>query len=353
MRERKLLCIGWLPILGISLALLALTLAFEWRDIERKVKTSASQALASDEFSWAAVETYNNGRDVVITGAAPNKRVIDEAENAAHAAYGVRTATHNGEPLAPPPPAPPAPALQAAEMTVTVAGDKVELRGTLASQADLNTVLSVAKQTFGEDNVVSHLTVGENIKKLASVNYVKALSAARGGLAPINAHLRGNTLSLSGTATDDETRTAIENAVASTFDGNVVNRMDLPAAVGRDICADLVTELLTDRKINFSSGSATISTTSHLLLDHITATAKRCPNAQFQVEGHTDSVGSRDFNIKLSEKRARSVIDYLTSKGLDPSRFSAKGYGPNQPIADNSVAEGRAENRRIEFKLSN
>jgi len=88
-------------------------------------------------------------------------------------------------------------------------------------------------------------------------------------------------------------------------------------------------------------------------LDSIAEAAKRCPDANFEVAGHTDSAGSLELNLRLSEARAQAVTDYLIKLGLDSSQFSSKGYGPNQPIADNSTKEGRAQNRRIEFTLSN
>jgi len=71
------------------------------------------------------------------------------------------------------------------------------------------------------------------------------------------------------------------------------------------------------------------------------------PFATALVEGHTDSVGSDAYNMKLSDRRAKSVFDYLTSRGVDPSRLSSVGKGETMPIADNSTAEGRQQNRRV------
>ena len=68
-----------------------------------------------------------------------------------------------------------------------------------------------------------------------------------------------------------------------------------------------------------------------------------------EVQGHTDGAGLADQNRKLSQKRAEAVVKYLATKGVDPARLSAKGYGPDKPIADNKTAVGRAKNRRVEF----
>ncbi len=71
------------------------------------------------------------------------------------------------------------------------------------------------------------------------------------------------------------------------------------------------------------------------------------PFATALIEGHTDSVGSEAYNLALSDRRAKSVFDYLTSRGVDPARLSSVGKGESMPIADNSTAEGRQQNRRV------
>jgi outer membrane protein OmpA-like peptidoglycan-associated protein len=70
------------------------------------------------------------------------------------------------------------------------------------------------------------------------------------------------------------------------------------------------------------------------------------------VEGHTDSQGSDDLNLKLSEDRAAAVRDYLVSRGVAADRLSAVGVGEKRPIADNTSAEGRANNRRVEIVIA-
>jgi OmpA-OmpF porin, OOP family len=75
------------------------------------------------------------------------------------------------------------------------------------------------------------------------------------------------------------------------------------------------------------------------------------PNVRVEISGHTDNSGSATYNKQLSEKRAQSVYDYLVRNGLDQKRLTTKGYGPDQPIADNATEEGRQRNRRIEFKI--
>jgi outer membrane protein OmpA-like peptidoglycan-associated protein len=72
---------------------------------------------------------------------------------------------------------------------------------------------------------------------------------------------------------------------------------------------------------------------------------------KIEISGHTDKTGSEPVNFKLSEARAKTVVDYLVQKGVDQARMEFKGYGSLQPIADNATAQGRAKNRRVEFKI--
>ena len=72
---------------------------------------------------------------------------------------------------------------------------------------------------------------------------------------------------------------------------------------------------------------------------------------KIEISGHTDKTGSEQLNFKLSEARAKAVVDYLIKNGVDQSRMEFRGYGSLQPISDNANAAGRAKNRRVEFKI--
>jgi OmpA-OmpF porin, OOP family len=101
--------------------------------------------------------------------------------------------------------------------------------------------------------------------------------------------------------------------------------------------------------IFFDYNKATIKKVSFPLLDEVALAFLDHPAIQVRIEGHTDSRGGDKFNKKLSQKRAESVRKYLIDKGVDGSRMEPKGYGEEQPIADNRTEEGRSQNRRVEF----
>ena len=86
-------------------------------------------------------------------------------------------------------------------------------------------------------------------------------------------------------------------------------------------------------------------------LDNVVAAMSKYPNVTLEVAGHTDSTGSLEGNVALSDARANSVATYLTSKGVAESRLRAVGYGPNKPVDTNDTDAGRANNRRTELEI--
>ena len=103
--------------------------------------------------------------------------------------------------------------------------------------------------------------------------------------------------------------------------------------------------------INFDSGRATIKKGSRPVLDKAIETLKKYPTLRLKITGHTDDRGKRDTNMALSQERADAVKQYMIDVGIEASRLSTEGKGPDSPIADNKTKAGRAQNRRIEFEV--
>jgi outer membrane protein OmpA-like peptidoglycan-associated protein len=112
-----------------------------------------------------------------------------------------------------------------------------------------------------------------------------------------------------------------------------------------------VGESMVLNNIFFASGSSALLNESKLELNKLVELFAANPKMKIEVGGHTDNVGNDQSNLTLSEQRAKSVVAYLTEKGVTADRLTSKGYGKTKPIADNSSEEGRSKNRRTEFKV--
>lgn len=104
--------------------------------------------------------------------------------------------------------------------------------------------------------------------------------------------------------------------------------------------------------ITFDTSSYAILPQFRQTLDQVSQTLGQYPKTFVDVYGHTDSTGSDQINVPLSEDRARSVADYLSSHGVQPARIGVRGFGSSQPVASNDTPDGRAQNRRVEIRLT-
>ncbi len=104
--------------------------------------------------------------------------------------------------------------------------------------------------------------------------------------------------------------------------------------------------------VNFAFNSADLTDEAKGNLDKIAQVFLEFPDTELMIEGHTDSTGPEDYNMKLSERRAKSVYNYLKSQGIQASRMSVTAFGETAPRYDNETKEGQAKNRRVEIGIS-
>jgi OOP family OmpA-OmpF porin len=105
------------------------------------------------------------------------------------------------------------------------------------------------------------------------------------------------------------------------------------------------------RGVNFEFDSSALSPQAQLILQAAVEALGEGGDVRVEVAGHTDSVGTEEYNQGLSERRARSVADYLSNHGVDRFRLTVAGYGETRPVASNDTADGRAQNRRVELNV--
>ncbi len=142
---------------------------------------------------------------------------------------------------------------------------------------------------------------------------------------------------------------------------DVVSRGFSDARVKSYILADLTEEEL--KEINkefeefadayFEFDNYKISSASYPILDKIVQIMNENPSLKLEIAAHTDNIGSFEYNMNLSQRRAQSIVNYLVVKEINPERLKGKGYGESRPVASNNTEEGRKMNRRIEFIIIN
>lgn len=181
------------------------------------------------------------------------------------------------------------------------------------------------------------------------------LSHPDNGLAWVAGSVSKGTLTLTGMAPSEE---AVAEAVSlvgqipgvkGVSDQTVLDTVLVRRRREKETCEAGIAIAVESRQIEFSG--TTLRRQSRALLDQIAAVLEGCPDISVEVAGHTDSSGSDAANLRVSEQRAQAAIDYLLGTGIDVARFTAMGYGESQPVADNGTPEGRAANRRVEFRL--
>jgi OOP family OmpA-OmpF porin len=158
----------------------------------------------------------------------------------------------------------------------------------------------------------------------------------------------GNTVSLRGDVASEEQRQKIAGDIAASLDSGYVVNNGLRVAASEQGVLDAA---LANRIIEFESGKATLTDSGKAILDQMSVALLRLKDKRVEVIGHTDNAGSRAGNLSLSQARAEAVKAYVVGRGVREDMISVSGEGPDRPVADNRTPEGRARNRRIEFKV--
>lgn len=235
--------------------------------------------------------------------------------------------------------------------TSTPAGKPVIVSGTVPDEATRQAILNSVRTVYGADNVVDQLGVGGVVAPPNWTSYVQKLitpdlkQISSGGL-----NIDGNNINVRGEVTNEAQRQQLVSDFAMRLNPTYVIKNGLRVGAGEQ---QLLDKTMANRIVEFESGSSKLAPQGAQLLDEMAAAILRVGKHRIQIVGHTDSNGHPDANQVLSQSRAESVRRYLMSKGLDGNSLDAQGMGAKEPIASNTTADGRARNRRIEFRIVN
>lgn len=203
--------------------------------------------------------------------------------------------------------------------------------------------------------MVTSLLVGCEATRNANNSQKGAVIGAAGG-AIIGAIIGNN----AGKGGNGELGAVIGGVVGGTAGAVIGNKMDkqaqkieeeIPGAVVERVDDGIVVTFDENSGVYFDTNKYNINSASQATLDKLISVLKEYPDTNILVVGHTDSTDSAEYNMTLSKNRAYSVTNYFTSKGLNSSRFTTNWFGEEQPLHDNSTAEGRAKNRRVNVAI--
>lgn len=227
---------------------------------------------------------------------------------------------------------------------------QVVVSGAVPDEASKAALLERVRALYGAQHVVDQLAVDRvslppnwngYVHKLIGAN-LKLIS--RGEIT-----IDGTRVSLRGEVANEAQRQQIASDVATSLNpGYTVNNGLRVGAAEQN----LLDATLAKRIIEFDSGRATLASSGRSILDEMAAALHQVKGKKVEVIGHTDNVGLRDANLALSHARAQAVRNYLAERGVSPDMVLVSGQGPDRPVAENSTAEGRARNRRIEFRVA-
>jgi OOP family OmpA-OmpF porin len=223
----------------------------------------------------------------------------------------------------------------------------VSLGGVMPDQASIDAIAVGASGVYGSDAVVNEMSVGLEIASPAYLSSLPATFGAIEGLNPWRFTVEAGQAELTGLAVSEAAVLGTASRLETVFAGTGLT-IDNQAAVDPAAVATVLTDLLKGTA-TFRVASAELSLDATVLLDEAIDILADNTATVLIVEGHTDDVGSEEDNLALSEERAQAVVDYLVAGGIDAARLTAIGYGESRPIASNDTAEGRSENRRIQF----
>jgi OmpA-OmpF porin, OOP family len=236
------------------------------------------------------------------------------------------------------------------QVATTAAPGQVVIAGTVPDDVSKLAILTKLRDVYGADKVVDQISIGAvvmppnwntNVQKLINPN----LKLIKRGQFKVD----GTVVSMRGEVSNEAQKQQIASEVAASLNPSYVVNNGLRITASDQ---GLLDQTLANRVIEFEIGKSDLTLRGKKILDDMASTLQKLKGQKVEIIGHTDDQGLRVSNVALSQARAETVKTYFAIKGIDARLISASGVGPDRPVASNATGEGRARNRRIEFRLS-
>jgi OOP family OmpA-OmpF porin len=227
---------------------------------------------------------------------------------------------------------------------------QIVVSGAVPDEASKAAMMAQLRALYGAERVVDQVSIaqvslppnwGGYVQKLIGPN-LKLIS--KGEL-----KVDGTNVTVRGEVANEALRQQIASDIATSLNPSYTVNNGLRVSAAEQ---NLLDDTLAKRIIEFDSGKATLTPSGKTILDEMAAALQKVKGKKVEVIGHTDNIGLRDSNLALSQARSEAVRTYLTGKGINPEMVMVSGQGPDRPVAENTSAEGRARNRRIEFRVA-
>ena len=227
---------------------------------------------------------------------------------------------------------------------------QVLVSGSVPDEASKAAMLARVRELYGAEGVVDQVSIAPvslppnwngYVQKLIGPN-LKLISKGE-------IKIDGTNITLRGEVANEAQRQQIASDFATSLNPSYTVNNGLRVSAAEQ---NLLDATLAKRIIEFESGKATLTDSGKGILDEMAAAMQKVKGKKVEVIGHTDNVGLRDSNLALSHARAQAVRSYLGDRGISQDMVMVSGQGPDRPVAENSSADGRARNRRIEFRIA-
>lgn len=227
----------------------------------------------------------------------------------------------------------------------------VVVAGTVPDEATRASLLARAREVFGAERVVDQLNVVAGVRAMPqwTQQIDKLLTPELRRVSQGQLRVDGPSIEIAGQVDSEDTRGQIVKGLSA--------KLDNPAYTVRDGlrvgpgAQQMLDQILANRVVEFEESSARLTPAGQQVLESLLPVLRQFESRRVEVVGHTDSTGSRELNLQLSNARAESVKAFLVSRGVAAVRIQTAGAGPDRPLADNGTPAGRTRNRRIEFRV--
>jgi len=308
-------------------------------EIQQDIQSRAAAAIS--EAGYNGVTVYTDGRDLSLGGEVADQESIDTVSDIARGVYGVRLVDSDV-------------AVSAPYITMFCKDESsISLSGEVPDDDARDAFPERARDMFRFFTVEDTLEVRTHSLQ-GFRRFMDQALIELGQLDSGCVSLTNHDLLIKGSIRNERALSGVKDRMGALEELGFETRYELTLPVLSEqafACQTAANERIsTHETVLFKFDSDVLHEIGRHLLDDVVEISRLCPDVDVVVAGHTNSIGNKEYNIGLGKRRAEAVVAYLVHKGVDADRLTPVGLGFSQPIADNSSDDGRAANRRIEFR---